>query len=397
LGFLAHISDLHVSHYGDTFHDGRRVVRRSRKPASVVGSVLWEEAGWRLLGSGRKLTLLDPEGYQHAVPKRPVHSPSGDGDIVSTAAQHACRLEARTARTLAKALPSDGALRMMAEHTPNNSNLRLLLARNELTADYVLISGDITDDGEGYELIEAAFAPWAKAGKLLVVPGNHDIFLFPPLGSRRPHVRREQKDAEYRSFAARLGFSMTAGAWWRYLEDEKVMVVGLNSCERAQASFYRHNGAIGDAQLRELREIAALPAWREAKHRLLTLHHHVVPLSPGVGRRAPPEMGMRLDDAKGVSSVLSEIGVDLVLHGHRHVSEERRPAGAKFKILAAPSLTLGCRSGDGPSYWNIALHDNLRTERVEVRALAVHPVLSGAAPASTADLSELDDPSDESA
>jgi hypothetical protein len=75
---------------------------------------------------------------------------------------------------------------------------------------------------------------------------------------------------------------------------------------------------------------------------------------------------MRLDDAKDAATVFNEIGVTLVMHGHRHVSEERQPAGCKFRLLASPSLTLGCRSGDGPSFWRVELGEHVHAARVLV-------------------------------
>jgi 3',5'-cyclic-AMP phosphodiesterase len=102
-----------------------------------------------------------------------------------------------------------------------------------------------------------------------------------------------------------------------------------------------------------------------------------VPLHPGVGRRAAPELGMRLDDAKTISPLFDELGVTLVLHGHRHISEERKPAGVNFRILAAPSLTLGCRSGDGPSYWRLELTERLHIERMTIESLEAAPESQG--------------------
>jgi hypothetical protein len=85
-----------------------------------------------------------------------------------------------------------------------------------------------------------------------------------------------------------------------------------------------------------------------------------------VGRRAPSEIGMRLDDARSATELFDEIGATAVLHGHRHVSEQRQPAGSNFTIIASPSLTLGCRSGDDPSFWRIALDEHLHASRVRV-------------------------------
>jgi Icc protein len=377
---LAHVSDFHASTFGDTFHDRARIVKRSAKLADTSPSrfeVAWEEAGWKVLharGARRsKITLVDPEGYAHPVPGG---GPSeGDLDPVERAAAKACRLEARRAATLAQANPSDGALAVMLQSTPKNSNLRLLrgaraVAQNE--PDVVVMTGDMTDDGDGYELILGAFARWKEKGRLLAIPGNHDLYLFPISGSGRPRATAESKRAAWRAFAKELGLELDAtGAWTRSLPEGDAIVVGLDSCARAQRRFFRQNGAIGAQQLDYLRRVGTSAAWKKARHRIVLLHHHVVPLPHGVGKRAPTEFGMRLDDASSVAEVLDEVGATLVMHGHRHVSEERQPAGSNFRILASPSLTLGCRSGDVPSFWRVELGEHAHATRVRIPVAAV--------------------------
>ncbi len=377
---LAHVSDLHTSTFGDTFHDRARIVRRSARPAETSPTkfeVYWEEAGWRVLherGARRaKIALVDPEGYLHPVPSP--REAGGMPDPVERAAAKACRLEARRAETLARGLPSDGAVGTMLESTPKNSNVRLIRAARAVEAsgaDAVLITGDITDDGDGYALVESVFAKYRDAGRLFAVPGNHDLYLFPLAGSGRPRPSADAKRARWRDFAARIGLELDpSGAWHKELPEAETVLVGIDSCARAQRRFFRHNGAIGPEQLEYLRALAKTPAWTRARHRLVALHHHVVPLPHGVGKKPPSEIGMRLDDAKGAAEVFDEIGATLVLHGHRHVSEQRQPAGSNFTILASPSLTLGCRSGDGPSYWRVELGEHAHAQRVKVPMDAV--------------------------
>jgi len=399
---VAHASDTHVSPFGDTFHDRARIVARSANVADAdpaLWEVRWEEAGWRVLHAKGarlgKLLLVDPEGYSHPLP-----SPKDSPDLVDPvdrAAAKACRLEARRAATLAAHPPTKGALARMLESTPKSSNLRLVRAAQAIgdDVDVVCLTGDLTDDGAGHELVGAVFQRWAEAGRLLAVPGNHDKYLFPMKGSSRPRPTAEAKDAAWRRFAEGLGLEIGAhGAWTRWFPEHGAVFVGLDSCARRQRRFFRHNGAVGDAQLAYLREIAAQPAWKEARHRLVMLHHHVVPLPVGVGRKAPSEIGMRLDDSKGAAACFDEVGATLVLHGHRHVSEQRQPAGARFTILAAPSLTLGCKSGDSPSYWRIELGERVHVARVHVPVDAVtqdeDPGVEEAEPSSV-DLGEIDE------
>jgi 3',5'-cyclic AMP phosphodiesterase CpdA len=376
---LAHVSDLHVSGFGDTLHDRARLVKRSARIADTSDArftTCWEEASWRVLrehNKKREVVLVDPEGYAHPIPS--ARESGGLLDPVERAAAKACRLEARRARTLAAAPPTEGALALMLENTPHNANLRCLRAARvvaEHDVDAVVITGDCTDDGDGWELVEGAFRRWHERGQLLVIPGNHDLYRFPIASSARPRPSEQSKRARWREFAARAGLALEpCGAWVRAMEDSGIVIVGLDSCARRQRAFFRQNGAIGPVQLEWLRGLAATRPWKDARHRIVLFHHHVVPLAHGVGKRAPTEIGMRLDDARTFADTLTEVGATLVMHGHRHISERRSPAGHDFELLAAPSLTLGCKSGDAPSFWRVELDARVHVSRVRVPVEAV--------------------------
>jgi 3',5'-cyclic AMP phosphodiesterase CpdA len=244
-----------------------------------------------------------------------------------------------------------------------------LRAAAELPADIdgVLITGDLTDNGDGYEVVLSAFERFQRHKMLFSVPGNHDKYLFPLRGSTRPPPTHESKAMAFGAFAAACDLALEpCGAWARSLPEHDVMLIGLDSCARKQRAFYRHNGAVGPEQLAFLRDLSATPSFKAARHRIVMLHHHVVPLPQGVGRKAPSEIGMRLDDSRAAAEAFDAAGITLVLHGHRHVSEQRQPAGANFTILAAPSFTLGCKSGDGPSYWRIELGARMHIKRVRL-------------------------------
>ncbi len=371
---IAHVSDLHVSPFGDTLHDRGRLIKRSARVADTSEARFescWEEARWRVLRERKKkktVVLVDPEGYAHPIPT--AREAGGLLDAVERAAAKAVRLEARRAETLARALPSEGALASMLETTPLNANLRCLRgarAVSESQVDAVVLTGDCTDDGAGWELVEAAFAPWAAKGRLFAIPGNHDLYLFPIASSARPRPTQASKRASWEQFAARVGLELHAcGAWARRVPEAEAIFVGLDSCARRQRTFFRQNGAIGTTQLEWLRTLARTSDWRDARHRIVLFHHHVVPLPHGVGKRAPTEIGMRLDDGRTFSEVLSEVGATVVMHGHRHISERRHPAGHDFELFAAPSLTLGCKSGDAPSFWRLELDGRVHAARVRI-------------------------------
>jgi len=377
---LAHVSDLHVSPFGDTLHDRARFIKRSARVADTSESrfqTCWEESSWRVLRERNKkkpdVILVDPEGYAHAVPS--IRETGGLLDPVERAAAKACKLDARCASNLSNAPPTEGELASMLESTPHNANLRCLRgARAVLEHDVggVVITGDCTDDGDGWELVEAAFARWRDRGRLFVIPGNHDLYLFPIATGARPKPTQESKRSRWRDFAARIGLELEpCGAWKRVIEEADAILVGLDTCARRQRTFYRQNGAIGPAQLEWLRALGKSEIWRGVRHKIVLFHHHVLPLPHGLGKRAPTEIGMRLDDAAAFAEVLAETGATLVMHGHRHVSQRLHPAGRDFELLAAPSLTLGCKSGDAPSFWRVELGLHVHAARVRIPVEAV--------------------------
>jgi 3',5'-cyclic AMP phosphodiesterase CpdA len=371
---LAHVSDLHVSPFGDTLHDRSRLVHRSARKVRLGTDfeTCWSEADWRVVrrrGRGRRRpVLLDPEGYVHALSrKRKLGAPS---DPVERGVARARRLEASSARALSAEPPSDERLAKLLEASPRNVNLRLLTAARFLAdqhVDAVVVTGDCTDDGDGWELVQAAFARWNERGRLFAIPGNHDLFLFPIGSSARPKPTRDIKRARWQEFAGRIDLDLEpCGAWMRVVPEADAMIVGLDSCALGQKAFFRQNGAIGPAQLGWLRGLAEGRSWRDVRHRVVLVHHHVVPLQYQLGHRPPTEIGMRLDDARAFTSTLADIGATLVMHGHRHISERRHPAGYDFDLFAAPSLTLGCNSGDAPSYWAVELDHRVHAERVRI-------------------------------
>src|SRR5580658_7865302 len=221
---LAHVSDLHVSGFGDTFHDRAKLVKRSARITDASESshqTVWQEAGWRVLRERTRkpyIVLIDPEGYSHPIPS--ARDVGGLLDPVERAAAKALRLEGRRASTLVSAPPTEGRLASLLEVTPHNVNLRCLRgakAVGDAGVDAVVLTGDCTDDGDGWELIEGVFAPWRERGRLFVIPGNHDLYLFPIASSARPRPTQDSKRARWQQFAASSGLELEpCGAWKRH-------------------------------------------------------------------------------------------------------------------------------------------------------------------------------------
>ena len=190
--------------------------------------------------------------------------------------------------------------------------------------DHVVVSGDVTDRGraEEHARFERLFAPLAAAGRLTVVPGNHDR-LGDDLGARLRNGARVQAETRAGLYLVRVD---STGAHNRFL------LAG--------------HGDLCDGIIDEVaRAVDAAPADRVV---VVTLHHHVLPqpeetlpewLSTRIG--LPYATELRLG-----KTLLTRLRgrCDLVLHGHRHVPQERvlfasdaRPLGL-YNAGSSPAL-----------------------------------------------------------
>jgi 3',5'-cyclic AMP phosphodiesterase CpdA len=188
---------------------------------------------------------------------------------------------------------------------------RILQALQEERIDHLVVTGDVTLSGETTEFERAAelLAPWAEAGKLTVVPGNHDVWSYEAAAGWRflrnlgPDGRGMKKPVAVFPVVVHLSGDVTLIALdtARYGEDP-----------RATA------GTVGSEQLNAARE-QAREAAKAGRAVVIALHHHLV---------IPPERvasdrqlsRMPLSDAYQVVRLVAEVPVAAVLHGHRHVS-----------------------------------------------------------------------------
>jgi Icc protein len=164
---------------------------------------------------------------------------------------------------------------------------------NAIDPDLVVVAGDLTGAGYQWEFEEAA--RWLEGIKdpKVVIPGNHDarnvgdIHFRRIFGERFPTYRKEF-DPER---AERL---RTTG----------VTVVAVDSSEPDL-----NDGRVGREWYPWIRDQFDRPD----DVKIFVLHHHLVSI-PGTGR----ERNI-ITDAGDVLAVLTGLGVDIVLSGHKHV------------------------------------------------------------------------------
>ncbi len=214
----------------------------------------------------------------------------------------------------------------------------LLAALEEARVDHLVVTGDLTLSSETAEFERAAalLAPWAEAGKLTAVPGNHDVWTEESVRRARflrlvgPDGRGMKKPAEVYPLAVDLS--------------PEVVLVALDSARQGEEP-YGTPGRLGAAQLAAARELVR-DGGNAGRAVLLALHHHVV-LPP---ERVPSDAlvaRMPLADADQVVRLVAELPVAAVLHGHRHTAFRLDLPGARgpTPVLCAGS---GSRTADEP-------------------------------------------------
>lgn len=216
---------------------------------------------------------------------------------------------------------------------------RLLEQLTAAEVDHLVVTGDLTLSAEASEFEKAArlLRGWAEAGKLTVVPGNHDLWTSESVKTAR-FLRMIGPDG--------LGMRKPAAAYpFAALPVPEVAIVALDSSQFGEVPM-ETPGLIGSAQLQACRELVREHV-KEGRAVLLALHHHLVlpreriPSDALVAR-------MPLFDADKIVRMVSDVRVAGVLHGHRHCAFRLDIPGAAgpTPVLCAGSAT---RVSDEPA------------------------------------------------
>ena len=168
-----------------------------------------------------------------------------------------------------------------------------------LKPDVVVIGGDLTTEGYAgeFRMAQRFLEPLFTAGlNVLVIPGNHDSKNVGYLHFRDAFGPGDVADKGDRvaTLAVPTGTDDTMN----------VQIVAIDSSKPDLAE-----GEVGRERYRWIREQFAAPA----DFKVFVLHHHLVPV-PGTGRERNTVW-----DAGDVLALLSDLKVDLVLSGHKHV------------------------------------------------------------------------------
>ena len=162
----------------------------------------------------------------------------------------------------------------------------------ELAPDLVVVAGDLTSEGYAPQFRQAKrYLDRLSDLDRVIIPGNHDLMNVGFLHFRDAFGKADK--------VMRVPYSSMGQSPPRHAS-----VVAVNSSKPDLAE-----GEIGHTKYDWIREAFQY----EDDYRIFVLHHHLVPV-PGTGRERNVVW-----DAGDVLALLSELQVDLVLCGHKHV------------------------------------------------------------------------------
>lgn len=200
-----------------------------------------------------------------------------------------------------------------------------------LDPDLVVIAGDLTSEGYAPEYRTAKhYIDKLDGLELIIIPGNHDLMNVGFLHFRDSFGRSEG--------VRRLPFRSKNGAE----PDLFATVVSVNSAKPDLAE-----GEVGHLRYDWIRDSYKWPE----DYRIFVLHHHLVSV-PGTGRERNIVW-----DAGDVLALLTELNVNLVLCGHKHVPNVWQ-FGEMLLINSGTASSHRVRGYTRPSYNVIEIDDS---------------------------------------
>ena len=193
----------------------------------------------------------------------------------------------------------------------------------EVAPDQVALTGDLTHLGLPDEFLQAAI--WlnrlGSPERIMVVPGNHDTYVAAPW---------QETFSAWAPYLAGDGEDFAAGVFPSLRVRGPAALIGLSSARPSMP--FLAVGTLGRRQLARFEELLDQTG-RRGLLRIVLIHHPPVPGSIAWRKR--------LTDARLFTEVIARQGAELILHGHAHLSMERKlVAGTgKVSVFGVPSAS----------------------------------------------------------
>ena len=181
------------------------------------------------------------------------------------------------------------------------ANKLLRTINDKFPNHYLIVTGDITDDGHWLQSQNALEALEPFIGRIFICPGNHD---FGALGNLYNAIRAEQFDELLAVPLKQHGYFAGNNISVVNRVDD-VKFIALDSNLETDSPFDFACGRIGERQLRVLNSILSVI---DDSKKVLFFHHHPFVMN---------DPFMELQDAKELARIIYG-RVDVMLFGHKH-------------------------------------------------------------------------------
>jgi len=195
---------------------------------------------------------------------------------------------------------------------------------NNTDADFYIFAGDLTDQGtlQEYKLVTEKYLPMIKK-PILLIPGNHDV--------------KNVGDLLWEEYIGPRYFVHSD-------EKLKVKLLGLDSNEPDM-----NTGRIGERGIKRIyKEFSNLPpGWKK----ILVFHHQTLPIKYTGRERSA------ITDAGDVIKAILDCDVDIVINGHRHISNVYQLADSDYTTLVVNCGTMSCKKTRYKEEYTLTLID----------------------------------------
>lgn len=229
----------------------------------------------------------------------------------------------------------------------------LLLEAMRQGAAHIIITGDVSDNArdEDFEALRKLFAKYGllHSSKLSMVVGNHDIFggvtraedivTFPERCRTTDYYHKLHQFHDYfrEAFQGCVYKSLDAAGYPFAKILGNTLFIGLNSIQEYGTikNPFASNGSVSEKQMDEVKEILMYFDDR-VTHKVVMMHHHfnkMVTVDAGITGtlwQNIEKQTMKLRKKKKLAAFFKSCGIDLVMHGHVHLSDEYNRHGVRF-------------------------------------------------------------------
>ncbi len=238
----------------------------------------------------------------------------------------------------------------------------VLNKKDEITADYLVLPGDITNRADPPEvklssefILQAADALTVPHDNIVFAPGNHDVdwTAFDPndnTGVRwgQRYIPIGHKDFHFKKLVDKGEGDVFAPPHFIVWNFKDLLVVSYNSASHDLPvnKEVAHHGLADPDHFKEMRDYLARIGPPDGRVRLFIVHHHVLNFNMPIPREADFSL---ITNAEGLLDLLHENSFDMLIHGHRHHPRFDTHSTATYSHL--PILCSGSFSVEIDTQW----------------------------------------------